>query len=166
MKDKVLKYFKELIPYVIIIVAVILIRTFIVTPVRVDGNSMNPTFEDGNILILNKFDHKYDRFEIIVFRYNNKKLVKRVIGLPGDTVEIKDNTLYINGEIMEEDFEHLHTKDFSLSEIGYDTIPEDMYFVLGDNRSNSLDSRFLGLVSKDIIEGVVGFSIIPFKSIK
>ena len=160
--ERLKKSIKELLPYFIIIVAIVLIRTYIITPVRVDGRSMNPTLENNEILILKKFDKKYDRFEIIVFKNNTDKLVKRIIGLPGETVEIKDNKLYINGKYVEETFKHLDTLDYELDGV----IPENMYFVLGDNRTNSLDSRYIGLISKEQIEGTIDLSIYPFKKLK
>lgn len=163
---RVKSFLKELIPYLIIIFAVVMIRTFIVTPVRVDGPSMNPTLEDNQLLILSKYQKKYERFDIIVFKHGKSKLVKRIIGIPGDRVEYKNNLLYINGEMIDEPFDHVVTNDFNLSDIGYDTIPEGMYFVVGDNRKNSLDSRYIGLVDKKDIEGVVNFSLWPFKKVK
>lgn len=166
MKDKLKNIIKELIPYIIIIIVVVLIRTFIVTPVKVDGTSMVPTLENRQILLLKKYDHNYERFDIVVFKYGNDKLVKRIIGFPGDVVEYKDNKLYINNELVEENFKHKDTSDFRLKQIGYAVIPEDMYFVVGDNRSNSLDSRYIGLVNKKDIEGTVTFSIYPFKKVK
>ena len=99
MKNKIEKFFKELIPYIIIIIVVILIRTFIITPVRVDGDSMNPTLENTNLLLLEKFNKNYKRFDVIVFNHNNTKLVKRIIGLPGDSIEYKTDKLYINGKL-------------------------------------------------------------------
>ena len=77
------KIIKEVYPYIIIIVCVVLFRTFIATPVRVDGNSMNDTLNNNDILILNKLDTSYERFDIVVINYGNTKLVKRIIGLPG-----------------------------------------------------------------------------------
>ena len=74
---------KEYLPYVIIIIVIVLIRSFIVTLVRVDGNSMVDTLHNGEILVLNKLDKDYKRFDIVVIKYNNERLVKRVIGLPG-----------------------------------------------------------------------------------
>ncbi len=141
-----MKFIKELVPYIVIIVVVVLIRTFIVTPVQVDGESMYPTLLDNQILILKKYDHSYDRFDIVVFKYNNSKLVKRVIGLPGETVSYKNNILYINNKEIDNIKLDAYTYDFDLSEIGFDKIPEGYYFVLGDNRINSLDSRIKFLI--------------------
>lgn len=158
-----MKFIKELVPYIVIIVVVVLIRTFIVTPVQVDGESMYPTLLDNQILILKKYDHSYDRFDIVVFKYNNSKLVKRVIGLPGETVSYKNNILYINNKEIDNIKLDAYTYDFDLSEIGFDKIPEGYYFVLGDNRINSLDSRMIGLIPEDSIMGATNFSIFPFK---
>lgn len=157
-----MKFIKELIPYIVIIVVVVLIRTFIITPVQVDGESMYPTLLDNQILILKKYDHSYDRFDIVVFKYNNSKLVKRIIGLPGETVSYKNNTLYINNKEIDNINLDAYTYDFDLSELGLDKIPEGYYFVLGDNRTNSLDSRMIGLVPENSILGVTNFSIFPF----
>jgi signal peptidase I len=77
---------------------VVIFRTFIATPVRVDGDSMNDTLHNNDILILNKLEKNYDRFDIVVINYNNTKLVKRIIGLPGENISYKDNQLYIMQE--------------------------------------------------------------------
>ena len=156
-----MKIIKEIVPYIVIIVVVVLIRLFIATPVRVDGDSMNPTLSNNQILLLNKMDKHYKRFDVIVFNHNGNKLVKRIIGLPGDKVTYTDNKLYINDKLIKENYTRKNTDDFTS-----DKVPSDMYFVLGDNRSNSLDSRYIGFVSKSDIEGVVNFSIIPPKKIK
>lgn len=160
------KILKEWVSYFLIILAILLIRLFIITPVRVDGPSMNPTLENKQILLLSKYSKHYERFDIVVFNYAKQKLVKRIIGLPGEKIEFKNNKLYINNKEIEEDFGHIETEDFSLSDIGYETIPDNMYFLVGDNRTNSLDSRYIGLVSDSDIEGVVHFSIWPLKKIK
>lgn len=157
-----MKFIKELVPYIVIIIVVVLLRTFIVTPVQVDGESMYPTLLDNQILILKKYDHSYDRFDIVVFKYNNSKLVKRVIGLPEETVSYKNNTLYINNKEIDNIKLDAYTYDFDLSELGFDKIPEGYYFVLGDNRTNSLDSRMIGLIKEDSILGVTNFSVFPF----
>ena len=84
-----MKLVKEFIPYVIIIAVVILIRTFIVTPVQVDGHSMDPTLKDHQILILNKWKKDYNRFDIVVIDDGEERLIKRIIGLPGETLEME-----------------------------------------------------------------------------
>ena len=153
------KIYREAIPYIVIIIIVILVRSYVITPVRVDGASMNPTLEDSEILILKKYDKSFNRFDIVVFKYNDDKLVKRIIGLPGETVKIEGNKLYINDEFVEETFEHKDTQDYKYDGV----IPEDMYFVMGDNRTNSLDSRYIGLIPKKSIQGTVSLSIFPYK---
>ncbi len=158
-----MKIFKELVPYIIIVLVVVLIRSFIITPVRVNGDSMNENLQDGEILLLEKYDKDFERFDIVVLNYNNEKLVKRVIGLPGETIEYRDNILYIDGKKIEEKFIAEDTQDFKLEYLGYAEIPKGYYFVVGDNRDNSLDSRIIGLVSKEDIDGKAIFRIFPFK---
>ena len=159
-----MKLVKELIPYVVIVLVVVLIRTFIITPVRVNGRSMEGNLHNGDILLLEKYDTNYERFDIIVVKYNGEKLVKRIIGLPGDTVEYRNDILYINGEKVNEPFIDEKTEDFSLKQLGYDKIPEGYFFIVGDNRDDSLDSRYLGLFKKESIEGKVIFRIFPFNN--
>ena len=144
---------------------------YVVSVTQVVGNSMNSTLENGDVLILNKFKYRFTdikRGDIISLEYaDTKYLIKRVIGLPGDKVSIRDNTLYINGELYVENYldEGLEYDDFDLSSLGYDTIPEDMYLVLGDNREDSLDSREIGLISKDEVIGKVSFRIWPLNKL-
>lgn len=156
-----MKLIKELMPYIVIFISVILIRTFIITPVIVSGSSMDDTLKDGEILILKKYDKNYERFDIVVFDYNNSKLVKRVIGLPGETVKYEDGRLYINEEEVYDKFASI-TFDYELNF----TIPENYYFVLGDNRTNSTDSRLIGLISENDINGTTNFSLWPIKIVK
>ena len=157
---------RELVPYIVITMIVILIRMFIISPVRVDGTSMYPTLSNNEFLLLSKYDQSYDRFDIVVLKYRNERLVKRIIGLPGETVEYKNNTLYINGKEMEEPFINTNTDDFNLNELGYDKIPENYYFVVGDNRGSSLDSRMIGLINKKDLQGTIKLSITGFKFVK
>ena len=157
---------KELVPYIVITMIVILIRMFIISPVRVDGTSMYPTLSNNEFLLLSKYDQSYDRFDIVVLKYRNERLVKRIIGLPGETVEYKNNTLYINGKEMEEPFINTNTDDFNLNELGYDKIPENYYFVVGDNRGSSLDSRMIGLINNKDLQGTIKLSITGFKFVK
>ena len=156
-----MKLIKELMPYIVIFISVILIRTFIITPVIVSGSSMDDTLKDGEILILKKYDKNYERFDIVVFDYNNSKLVKRVIGLSGETVKYEDGRLYINEEEVYDKFASI-TFDYELNF----TIPENYYFVLGDNRTNSTDSRLIGLISENDINGTTNFSLWPIKIVK
>lgn len=161
------KIIKEIYPYLLIVVVVILIRTFIITPVQVDGTSMVPTLKDKEILLLKKYETKYDRFDIVVFNLDKERLIKRVIGLPGESIEYKNNKLYINGKRIKEKFKtNSKTEDFKLEEIGYKKIPKGYYFVVGDNRNNSVDSRIIGLVSEKDIQGSTSLSVFPPKTIK
>lgn len=164
-QNKFISFIKEFFVYFLIIVLVILIRTFLVTPIRVDGDSMNDTLKDGEILLLKKYDKSYERFEVVVFNYKNEKLIKRIIGLPGDHIAYKDNKLYINNEYVEESMIDKKTYDFDLKELGFDIIPEHYYFVLGDNRINSKDSRMIGLISEKDILGTTNFVLFPFNKL-
>lgn len=159
-----MKWVREYIPYVLIVLFVVLLRVYIISPVQVDGSSMVPTLRDNEILLLKKYDHSFNRFDIVVLKYNKEKLVKRIIGLPGETVAYRNNTLWIDGTKVEEPFlpENIITTDFDLSKIGYTKIPDGYYFVVGDNRGDSLDSRYIGLISKKDIEGTVSFRLYPF----
>lgn len=159
-----MKIIKEITPYIIIIIAALLIRTFLFTPVKVDGTSMVPTLQDGEILILKKYDKTFERFDIVVVDYNGEKLVKRIIGLPSETIKYKNNKLYVDGQIVEEPL-YLETANFNLIDLGYNKIPEDYYLVLGDNRYNSTDSRIIGLIKKEDILGVTNLRVWPIKKI-
>lgn len=163
-KKKLKKIIKEVYPYFVIVLVVVLVRSFIITPAIVDGKSMYPTLNDNNIVILNKLDYKINglkRFDIIVVDYNGEKLIKRVIGLPGEHIEYKNNMLFINGYLTNENFNHDNTSDFKLEMIGYLKIPGDKYFVVGDNRNHSTDSRMIGLIDKKDIKGKVSLRLFP-----
>lgn len=170
-KEQIIRGVKEIMPYVIILIVVVLLRTFIITPIIVNGESMIPTLKEKQILILNKYDKKYNRGDIVVVNYFNgekeERLIKRVIGLPGEKVEYNENKLYINDKKVEDRFAK-DTENFELSYIDIDMkkIPEGYYFVIGDNRNNSIDSRIIGLVKKEDIKGTVTQSLIPFKKVK
>lgn len=152
--------------YLLTAASVIFVILYVVTIQQVVGPSMSSTLESQDIVLLSRshyrlFDMK--RFDVIAFEYaDTKYLIKRVIGLPGDKVEYRNNTLYINGEVIEEEFLDGHqTEDFSLVSMGYETIPEGKYLVLGDNRENSLDSRSFGLIDEEDILGKVSLKIWP-----
>lgn len=135
-----------------------LIRLFIATPVRVDGDSMNKTFKNGDILILYKLS-KIKRFDVIVLHEekDNEKIIKRVIGMPGDTVAIKDGEIYINDEKIDDEYAYGMTTDYDRI-----TLKSDEYFILGDNRLISKDSRYFGPIKEKEIKGKVIFRIFPF----
>ena len=157
MKEKTLNILKEVYPYIIIILVVVLIRTFIVTPVSVDGPSMNETLHNGEILILKKFDKSFDRYDVVVFKRKDSKLIKRVLALPGEKIKCVSGIIYVNNEEIDDSHAHGKTDDFSEVIVG-----ENEYFVVGDNRENSFDSRFFGPVNKDSILGTTDFRLFPF----
>lgn len=163
------KIIKQLIPYIVIIIVVVLIRSFVVTPVIVVGDSMKPTLNEGQILILNKLDYRFneiERYDIVVIKVGKSEIIKRVIGLPGETIEYRNNILYIDGHEETSDY-NFDTEDFTLKSIcNCDKIPEDKYLVLGDNRQVSSDSRIIGLIDKKNIQGTTQISIWPIKKIK
>lgn len=154
---------KELIPYVVIVVVVVIIRSFIVTPVVVSGDSMVPSLKDGQLLLLNKLSYQFNdisRFDVVVVKVGKNEIIKRVIALPNETVEYKDNELYINGKVVKSDY-NFETDDFELKEV-----PTNKYFVLGDNRKVSSDSRIIGMIDKEDIIGKVNLSLLPIKFVK
>lgn len=143
-----------------ILIAVVLaffIRYFIVELYMVEGPSMRPTLLNGERLVVNKFLYRFktpERGEVIVFRYPrdpSRDFIKRVIGVPGDTIEIKEGRVFVNGQLQNETYILEKTKgSYPLA-----TVPEGHVFVMGDNRNNSEDSRFrdVGFVSYDLIKG-------------
>lgn len=164
------KNIKNILSYVLVIVIALLIKNYIFTPIRVNGSSMEPTLKDGDIMILNEIGYHLNgvkRFDIVVVKKDNDndRIIKRVIGLPGETVAFKDNKLFINDEVVEENFSHDVTHNFDLSEIDETIIPDDYYFVVGDNRGNSKDSRIIGLINKSEIKGKTSLIIFPFNKI-
>ncbi len=157
------------------------IRYFLFTPIVVDGDSMMPTLENGDRMIVNKFNYKIgepNRFDIVVFHAPEKKdYIKRVIGLPGDYLEYKDDQLYINGKPIDEPYldeykkeitEGNLTYDFTLKDIdpSLDVIPKGYVFVMGDNRQYSKDSRHIGIVSIDEIIGNTSIIFWPLSEIE
>lgn len=154
---------KELIPYAVVILVVVLIRTFLVTPIKVNGTSMNDTLQHGDTMILNKIGMKINgikRFDIVVIETDNSYLIKRVIGMPGETIEYKNGKLYINEKEYKDPYYKDNTLDFAKVEI-----PKGYYFVMGDNRSDSIDSRIIGPVKRNDILGTTKLIIFPISDI-
>ena len=153
---------------VIAMIIAFFLRTFVFATSVVQGESMYPTLQDGERVIFNKFIYligEPERGEIVIIQRPSKNYVKRVIGLPNETIEVRDHTLYINGKSQQigDDNNFINnTTDF-----GPITIPEESYFVMGDNRSISKDSRNgLGFISEEEIVGRSEFVIFPFSEVK
>ena len=167
---------KEILSWVLTLAAAVAIamltRTFLFEPIRVDGESMTDTLQNGELMFVTKPEYIWgtpSRQDVIICRYPNRKeyFVKRLIALPGDTVEIKydresrTNTVYVNGEATEEPYlsPERNDRDNSIRPL---TLKEDEFFVLGDNRDNSNDSRYVGVLHRSQIIGHVRFVFFPF----
>ncbi len=171
--------FKEYVPYFIIIFFIVFIRWFIITPVKVNGTSMIETLQHGDVILNYKLRYSLEgaqRFDVVIIKNDSGDLVKRVIGLPGDKLRYVVNKnddgqleakLYINDEVVEEKFisdeAKIGTCSFD-SDICSETIevPEGKYYVMGDNRPNSKDSRIIGFIDKEDIKGIAEFRLFPF----
>jgi signal peptidase I len=167
---------KEILSWVLTLAAAVaialLVRTFLFEPIRVDGESMTDTLQNGELMFVTKPEYilgSPSRQDVIICRYPNRKeyFVKRLVALPGDTVEIKydkdsgTNTVYVNGKAVDEPYltPSRNDKDNSMSPL---TLKNDEYFVLGDNRDNSNDSRYVGALHRSQIVGHVRFVFFPF----
>ena len=187
---------REILEWVLTIAAAVvmafLIRAFVFEPVRVEGESMDTTLANGEIMFVTKFDYASNwlsfpwqdaaakekaarittggnpkRFDVVICRYPGRgdtNFVKRVVGLPGDTVELRNGWLYVNGERYEEPYIQDEYRGGRLNTFGPVTVPEGCYFVMGDHRNNSNDSRSQGAISRDMIIGHVRSVVFPFVS--
>lgn len=156
-KHKKKPFIREITEVVVLaVIAAIFLKTFIVEMYWVPSESMVPTIVVKDRVVVTKFNYWFrepEHGEVVVFKSpteENKNLIKRLIGVPGDTVEFKDNALYINGEKVDEPY--LSEEAFSV-DYGPIILPEKMYFMCGDNRQHSLDSRSWGFVSEDLLIG-------------
>jgi|SRR5690625_40543 len=148
---------------VIIVIAVVMgLRTYVIAPAKVNGHSMDPTLETGEVLIMNKWsDIKKNDIVTFISPTDNKTIfIKRVIALEGDTVEMKKDVLYINGKEIEEPYLKEHRRSLDEGELltenfGPVEVGKDQFFAMGDNRLNSLDSRTFGPIDKERLEGKV-----------
>lgn len=147
------KELKFLIEIVIIGVIIFVINTFFFQICFVNGDSMNPTFRNGQILLSKKINIDIGRNDIVVIRVKNKTIIKRVVGVPDDRIKIHDGYVYVNDEQF--DNRHINDRGNVINELA---LKEDEYFVLGDNRDYSIDSRFdeIGIIhKKDIIAKII-----------
>lgn len=173
MSDKGKDFLKELASWVIYILFIIAVTYFIITFVgqrtKVDGSSMETTLSDGDNLIVDKISYRFrdpQRYDIIVFPYRYAEhtyYIKRIIGMPGETIQIIDGEVYINGELLGE---HYGAEVMVNSGIAAEPIElgEDEYFVLGDNRNHSSDSRdpSVGVLKREDLIGRAWVRIYPF----
>ena len=197
------QFIKEWGPFILFLIALGLVRLFLIQPVSVDGHSMDPTLADGERLIVLR-TAKIDRFDIVVAKEKEgsktKEIVKRVIGLPGDTITYQNDKLTVNGKGVKEEylkeFQAAFAKDKLQKEYAYNddksksgyfqqlakdakafttnadgnttfsvTVPEGKYFLLGDNRIVSKDSRAVGFFDKSALVGEVKFRFWPLNKI-
>lgn len=160
------KYMDEIVSVVVCVLITFFIFQFILAPVNVSGESMYPQLQDEEKLIGLRVSN-VNRFNIVTFVAPDdvdKQYVKRIIGLPGESITYKDNQLYIDGVEYEEpylsDSAQTATQNFSVE------IPKNSYFVLGDNRGNSKDSRYFGAIDKKTIKAKMIFSFYPFDKVE
>lgn len=162
---------------IIALIIAFIVRAFIISPIVVDGPSMQPTLNNQDQMIVNKFNYHFNdpnRFDIVIFHATeDKDYIKRVIGLPGEHVEVINDELYINQTKEEEYYLQssdgsIKTENFKLESLpgGYEKIPEGQVLVLGDNRNNSTDSRIIGLVDIDEIVGKASFIYWPLNRVQ
>lgn len=157
---------------VIAVTIAFVIRIFIFSPIIVDGASMYPTLHDRERLIVNKFVYIWGEptyGDVVVFHATeNKDWIKRVIGLPGDTVEVRNDILYVNNKMVEEPYLDASKKNMTdvLTNDFYEVVPEGHVFVMGDNRRNSRDSRSIGPIPIQDIVGRADFVFWPISNLR
>ncbi len=165
MMIEFIEFLKDMFKYFVIIGIIVLIRIFVLSTTGVVGTSMNPTLIEEEILLVETVTpklNKHKRFEVAIIKYTRPKtIIKRIIGLPGEKVTYKDNILYINDVKTEESFTKAGTvKDLEV------TLKEDEFFVVGDNRDDSTDSRSFGAIKKSNITGKAILRIWPLNKIR
>ncbi len=159
---------------VVALVISVVLYLFIMTPHEVLGNSMHPTYKNGEMLMANKLLYRFSkpqRGDVIIFKYSETQdFIKRIIGLPGDKVMLKDGKIHINGTMLDES-NYLNSSIYTnggdyLKEGETVTLPEDKYFVCGDNRPHSSDSRVFGPIESSRIKGKAWIVYYPFNQFR
>lgn len=167
------KSFWELVRFALLALAIVVpIRVFIAQPFIVDGSSMSPTFENGQYLIVDEISYRLEnpeRDDVVVFRYPNdpsKFFIKRIIGLPNEIVDIKGSTVTITNKEHPEGFalKEPYVENLSESDTHF-VLKDGEYFVMGDNRPASSDSRYWGAVPKNLLIGKVFLRLFPITKI-
>jgi signal peptidase I len=159
---------------VVALVLAVVLYLFIMTPHEVVGNSMHPTYKNGEFLMANKISYRMSepqRGDVIIFKFSDTQdFIKRIVGTPGDEIMIKDAKMYINGELLDESSylaESVITNGGSYLHEGQTiTIPDGQYFVCGDNRTNSSDSREFGPIEESKIKGKAWIVYYPFSEFR
>ena len=168
MKQFLISIWEILETVIIAAVTVFLIRTYLVQPFLVSGASMEPNVDNGNYLIIDELSKQFKEFErgdIVVFRYPGDLktfYIKRIIGLSGERVRISGGDIYDNNERLEENYLPEGTRTFGNVDL---VVGPDEYFVLGDNRDNSFDSRSWGPLVKENITGIARLRLFPIQDI-
>jgi signal peptidase I len=152
--------YKKMVILLAIFFFIIAFRTTIVERIIVNGKSMYPTLSDSDICIAKKYDIEPKRYDIVIAKVDGQTLIKRVIGLSGETLQVIDGTVYIDGEIVNGKYDFF-TADMGLLETPY-TVGENEFFLMGDNRGGSFDSREFGSIRQEDIKGIVVCRIFPF----
>jgi signal peptidase I len=156
---------------VVIMAILVMVYLFIMSPQEVNGESMEPSFHNGEYILTNKVTYKFRepaRGDVVIFKsWKDKDVdyIKRVIALAGETVSLNNNSIYVNGEKLDEQYLSPNTAIFGgsfLQDGQTETVPDGMIFVMGDNRPHSSDSREFGPVAKEDIIGVVIMRYWPF----
>lgn len=177
MRDRVKREIREWVESIIIaLVLALIIRTFVLQAFKIPTGSMRPTLLEGDRLLVNKFIYKFkepERGDIVVFRFpgeEKKDFIKRLIAKEGETVEIKDGDIYIDGNKIEEPFTIRQIRYYNKSPYGgvgeRVNVPEDSFYVLGDNSASSRDSRYWGFVPRKNIIGKAFFLYWPINRIR
>lgn len=145
---------------IISILFIFLFKSFLFRSIVISGDSMLPNYHNDEVLLFRTGNTVLERGDIVVARVDGKQYIKRVVGLPNETIEIIDGNVYINNQLLEEPYTY-QTTFYGIAENSI-IIPDDCYFIMGDNRDDSKDSRMFGVVARNKIIGKAIFKIYPF----